>query len=116
MALHHLEVCKGDSKSFLIEFTEDDLPKNCTGWTVFFTVKTNYTDADVNALISRTDVVPAGADATAGKFYLNLTTAQTNKAVGKYWYDIKIKQSTNDRQTVITGEFRVNQTVTLRYS
>jgi len=116
MALHHLEVCKGDSKSFLIEFTQNDLPKNITGWTIFFTVKTNYSDTDVNAKISRTDVVPAGADATAGKFYLNLTTTQTNKPAAKYWYDIKIKQSTNDRQLVLGGEFRINETVTQRYS
>lgn len=110
MAVRNLEVVQRDTKTYRLNFTENDVAVDITGWTVYFTVKENFSDTDVNAKISKS-VIASGADALAGIVRVSLTSTDTNITYGKYYYDLKVKQSETSLTTMLNGIFQVNKTV-----
>lgn len=110
MAVRNLEVVQRDTKTYRLNFTENNVAVDITGWVIYFTVKENFSDTDANAKISK-NVVASGADALNGIVRVTLLTTDTNVAFGKYYYDLKVKQTLTDLQTMLTGIFQVNKTV-----
>jgi hypothetical protein len=113
MAVLNLDLVQKDTKTYRLNFTRNDVAVNITGWTIFLTVKENFSDSDDDAIISK-DVTPTGADAVAGIARIVLDSDDTNVTFGKYYYDIKAKQSATILETVLNGVFQVNKTVTQR--
>jgi hypothetical protein len=110
MAVKNLDIVQKDTKTYRLNFTENDVAVDITGWTVYFTVKENFSDTDVNAKISKS-VVASGADAEAGIVRISLTSTDTNIDYGKYYYDLKVRQSVTSLETMLNGIFQVNKTV-----
>jgi hypothetical protein len=109
-----LEVIQTNTKSWKISF-----PFDISGYILFFTVKKNLNDTDINAVIEKRIDCPYNIDSQNGIVYLNLSTEDTNIDIGQYFYDIKIQQDASGgevikRNTVGTGTFRVNATITIR--
>jgi len=117
MALvHDLQFIRANSKTYTLEFTLNNVAQDVTGWTVFFTVKTNYTDVDADAKIKVDVVAPNNSNSQAGKILVPLTIVQTDITPGTYYYDFKLKKSTGNAETIITGNFIINPNITIRNS
>ena len=114
-----LEVVKNDTKTWKLTVTDaDGTAIDISGYLVFFTVKQNLSDEDVNAIIKQNVVCPSDADSIAGICRIALTSTDTNVAIGTYYYDIKMQKNSGGtivwRKTIATGKFRVNLTATKR--
>ncbi len=93
-----------------LTFTDVDL----TGATVYFTIKVDSdTDpADTTAIISKDLTVHT--DPLLGKTTISLSPTDTDKTPGDYKYDIKLKKSTGDQQTVVKGKCEIKAAITNR--
>ena len=91
-----------------------------TGYTIFFTAKTNDNDSDGDALIKEdvtTHLDPDGADgASSGKSRITLSSTQTAIAVGNHYYDIQMKDASDNITTITADRFNVKQDITTRTS
>jgi hypothetical protein len=110
----NLEIIRGDSKSYLLEFTDGaGLAKDITGWVVFFTVTDNLEAVDdSHAQIVKT--VTVHTDPTHGKTTINLLSTDTN-LVGDYYYDIQVKYD-GKVETIVSGVITFNVDATKRSS
>lgn len=101
-------ITRGDDVSFISSFFEDDgSPKDITGWTIFFTVKTkkdyfSSTD-DTNAVISKT--ITSHTDAVGGKTAITLSNADTDVTPDQYYYDIQYLDGSGKVKTVKGAPF-----------
>lgn len=85
----NLEIVRKDTKNYRVILKRDGVAVDISGWTVYFTVKTDFNDADTDALISKNYLMPNNSDSQAGIGYLPLSSSDTNIAVGEYVYDMK---------------------------
>ena len=102
----NLQLVKKDSKTYEFRLVRNELPVNISGWYVYFTVKTDFNDADSAALISKSYQFPSNSESIGGVGYLALTTADTNIAVGEYYYDFKFIDGAY-RETFLRGKMVV---------
>lgn len=110
-----LTVFRGDDKVWNLNFTDaDGVAYDITSATVFFTVKTNKTDADASALISKD--VTSHSSPTDGETMITLTNSDTDIAVGTYYFDIQLVESGGTVTTCVEGQFVVKQDITVRTS
>lgn len=84
-----------------------------TGATVFFTVKRNIQDTDSQALINKT--VTSHTNPTLGQTSISLNASDV-AYVGEFYYDIKVKFSSNIISSVLTDKFILVDHVTIRTS
>lgn len=105
-----LTTYRENSMTITLTFTGIDL----TGATVYFTVKSAAdTDAtDTSALIKKD--ITSHTDAINGATEIVLTPTDTDIAVGKYKYDIKLKKADGQQTTTQVGEFIVKEAITNR--
>lgn len=93
-----------------LTFTGIDL----TGATVYFTVKTA---ADNDATDSTAPIkkdITSHTDAVNGATEIVLTPTDTDIAVGKYKYDIKLKKADGSQVTTQVGDFIVKEVMSNR--
>jgi len=115
MATNDLTVYKGDDKTYTLTFVDaDSAAIDITGYTVFFTVKTNKTDTDANAQISKT--VTSHSNPTGGITTITLTNSDTDLTPKRYHYDIQLKDTSSLITTVVVGTFILLQDITVRQS
>lgn len=102
----NLKITRGDTKSYLLHFTDENtVDKNITGWTIFFTVTCDLeATTDTNAKITKT--ITTHTDPTHGKSTINLTSTDTN-LVGDYYYDVQIKYD-GKIETILMGVITFN--------
>jgi len=86
-------------------------PVDLTGATVYLTVKTNLSDTDTNAVISKEFTV--FDDATAGNFCCEIT-AEEAQLTGNYYFDLVVKLATEEIYTIYSGTMNFSNTVTKR--
>mgnify|MGYP001431458292 CR=1 FL=1 len=93
-----------------LTFTGIDL----TGATVYFTVKTAADNdaTDSTALIKKD--ITSHTDAVNGATEIVLTPTDTDIAVGKYKYDIKLKKADGSQVTTQVGDFIVKEVMSNR--
>ncbi len=84
----NLHVFKKTTVNYLLNFTKNGLPKDISGWTIYFTVKEKIGDIDANAKINHD--LTTHEDAPNGKTIIGLTQTDTDR-VGDYHYDIVYK-------------------------
>lgn len=109
-------IVRGDTINIQLVFVnDDDTPEDITGWEIWSTLKANLTDADGSAEFQVTQVVPAGAEATAGEYTLSIPSTDTASVdEGTYWFDIQrvIPGAPPDVLTVVREEVDVVLDVT----
>lgn len=81
----NFHVFKKTTMNYELRFKENGIPKDITGWTIFFTVKEKIGDVDANAKINHD--LTTHQDALNGKTVIELTQIDTDR-VGDYHYDI----------------------------
>ena len=107
----NISIKRNNDKNFRITVKKDGVAYDITGWTVYFTVKKNASDADDKAIISKT--VTTHEDATNGITNIAIAANDTKtKPVGYYVFDIKVKDAQNKLQSSETGAFELVQEVT----
>ena len=106
----NLEAVRGDTKVYNLTFTG----QNITGWTVWMTIKSAYSDLDAAAKIQKT--VTSHTNPTGGVTQITLTAADTDDLSGTYKYDIQIKKVDGSIETVLFGDIIFDEDVTLAIS
>jgi len=104
-----LEITKATTKAYELQFREDGAPVDITGWSVYFTVKTNMKDLDASAKINK--IITTHSEPTNGKTLIELTTDDTNIDAGNYYYSIDYKDSESNQQVLFTGRIRITAPV-----
>jgi len=106
----HLTIIQGDSKNYTLTFRDTTgTALDISGWTIFFTVKRCYTDADVDALIRKDVEIPAGGG-TSGITTIELTHEDTELLpYGNYYYSIQARPSAGKLYTLIKGNYLVEE-------
>lgn len=114
MSERALSIIRGDSKAYHFNFRDAaGAPVNITGWMISMTVKANWSQADVEALVSID--VTNHLDALNGITLLDLTPAHTDGITpGRYYYDIQVKTSTGGITTIMRGPLSIEYDVTRR--
>jgi hypothetical protein len=108
-----MNVNRGDDSDFELTFTDvDGKIIDLTDGTVFFTVKKNKTDQDEDALIKKD--IEDFDHPTTGICILYLTSIETAKTPGNYWYDIQFKDKGGRISSTYAGKFVVSQDITTR--
>jgi len=100
------QIVQKDTKTYTFRLTRNRLPVNISGWYVYFTVKTDWTDADSSALISKTVLMPNNVESVAGIGYLSLTSIETDIPINEYFYDFKFVD-TDYRETFQRGHLNI---------
>jgi len=111
-----IEIIRGDDVALNATFKDDaGVAIDITGYTVFFTVKDNYTSTDDSAaIISKT--VTSHTAPLLGKTSIALTNTDTNLAETDYYYDFQLKDTTNKIASTQRGILAVTWDVTRRTS
>lgn len=106
-----LKLYRRNDKTYTVTFTDSNgAAIDITGYTVWFTVKSDVDDTDANAKIQK--VVTSHSDPTNGQTQIDLTNADTDIAEGRYVYDIQLLDTSSDVLTVIVGSFIILNRVT----
>lgn len=99
----NLEIPQGSTKAYELEFTENNLAKDITNWSVYFAVKENMEDADSAAKISK--IITSHLDPTNGKTLVELSSSDTD-LLGSYYYSFDYKTDDGDEGVLFHG--RIN--------
>lgn len=111
--MNDLTIYRGDDKDFTIHFKDAvDADVDITGWKVYFTVKKNESDVDVDAVITKD--ITSHTDPTGGDTKISLVGADTEDLAGNYYYDIQVKKTGGTVFTIVKGTFIVTKDITLR--
>lgn len=81
-----------------------------TGYTFYFSVKTDETDTDVEGLITKK--VTSHTDPTNGQTEVALSDSDMDITPGKYFYDVKMKDSSGNLTTWVKDVFKVAYQIT----
>lgn len=111
-----LEVYKGDSKDINLTIQDSSgTAIDITGYSFYMTVKSNATDSDDDAVIDKE--VTSHTDASSGETTISLSTTDTNQTVSsstnKYVYDVRMKDTSGKVTTLLSGNFKVLQNITV---
>lgn len=109
-------VVQGDDLPYTMYFTVDGVPVDISTWDFFHTIKTAYTDADVNALhqLQPTDFTVGNGNGTNDKLTFTVPrTATAAMAAGTYYQDLQAIRS-GVLTTFGKGQFVVEDQVTIR--
>jgi hypothetical protein len=111
-----IEIIRGDDVAINATFKDDaGVAINITGYTVFFTVKDNYTSTDdTGALISKT--ITSHSAPTLGQTTINITNTDSNLAEGDYFYDFQLKDTSSKIASTQRGSLSIILDVTRRTS
>ena len=110
-----LTIFRGDTINIdLTIYDSDGSALDITGYTFFFTAKTNKGDLDDGALIK--EDVTNHTDPTNGKTRITLSKEDTAVSIGNHYYDIQMKDTSGNITTITADRFNVVQDITLRES
>ena len=101
---NELKLTKGDSVTFRNTIKNNNVVVDISSYTCYFTVKTNKTDADADAVIGPITGTPINA--VSGIVDFILTTTHTSIDAGTYYYDIEIVDGATTN-TVISSTLSV---------
>jgi hypothetical protein len=101
-----LQIVQKNSKNFLIRLTRNKQPVNIANWTLCFTVKKLLTDSDLKSVISKDILIVDSIDSQNGKCYLSLTSSETNKPIGNYYYELMFVYG-DYREVFLRGELNI---------
>lgn len=108
----NLQCVAEDTKTYTFKLRRNNAPVNISGWSLYFTVKTDFNDLDSAAKISKTVIFSSNADSVNGIGYLSLTSHDTTLPIAEYFYDAKFVD-TGMRETFLRGKFIIVPTIRL---
>jgi hypothetical protein len=115
MGAKDFEIVKRDTSSIVVTVqNSDETPIDITGYTFFFTAKTNATDTDDNAVIKKD--VTSHSDPTNGQTTITLSATDTDVDPARLWYDIQMKDTSSNITTLLMGFVTIVQDITVRTS
>lgn len=112
-----LKINRGTTYIIGYQHQHDGTAEPLTGATVFFTVKSNEFDTDASdatAVIAKT--VASHTNAAAGETEIELTPTDTYKTPGRYFYDLRVKESNGRVYKVDEGTIKIDGSPTNRTS
>lgn len=110
-----ITIIKGDDKNLVVTVTDDNGDAiDITGYTIFFTAKTNQDDIDANAVISKD--VTSHTSPSEGISTIALASSDTDVTAGRYWYDIQIKDTSGKITSTSPYTLTITQDITERTS
>lgn len=113
---HNLTLNRRDHKTYCLAFKDEDGNAiDISGWSIFFTAKTNKLDTDDEAKIKKDIEVPSGTGPT-GTVRFTLEPSDTDVEAGTLYYDIQMKKPDGTILTPLIGLLSVVQDVTIRTS
>jgi hypothetical protein len=111
MTSNDINVYRGNDINLNITVTDSNgSPVDITGYTLWFTVKSDENDSDDEATIQKT--VTSHTDPTNGLTTFELTNTDTDIPHGTYLYDMQMKDTSNKITTLTKGYFNVTQDIT----
>lgn len=107
----NLDIYEGEDKTWTVTITDSaGDPIDITGYTFLFMVKTNISDTDANAIITKQ--ITSHSDPTNGVTQIALDSSDTEDSSGKYVYDYQwLDTSTKRRPILKEGTFEIEQRV-----
>jgi len=108
----NFEFVRGDDQILALAFTLDGVPKDITGWTIFFTVKKKVEDDDADAVIKKE--ITTHTDPMNGKTEIPILDTETDPLDGVYFYDVQYKDTLGIIKTVMLGTMSFLKDVTRR--
>jgi len=109
MVCKNLEIFKGSSKTYELIVKRDGTIEDITDWVIYFTIKENMGDSDANAKLTKS--VTSHTDALAGTTEIELTSSNTDIAVGNYYYSIDYKSDNDEIDILQHGKLNIRQPV-----
>ena len=110
---HNLVVYRGDTFAERLTFTDTDgVAVNITGWTIFFTLKTNKKDTDTLAIISKTITIIPNPE--LGIYDFVIPASELNTLLGMYYYDFQIKLADGKIYTFMSGSISFIEDISRR--
>ncbi|MEO5364475.1 MAG: hypothetical protein H7838_12745 [Magnetococcus sp. DMHC-8] len=107
---------RGDTREFAFEFTDSaGQPLNITGHELWFTMKRNINDADLDAVFQKRVVFPASQQSQQGAGVLTLTSAETDGiAPGIFAFDFQrvIPDNPPVVKTLMSGKISILPDIT----
>jgi len=109
---------RGDTSSIDFQLTEDGVPVDITGATVFLTAKPTVANEATDATAVMEVEVAAGdlTDPTQGKTTIPLSASDTDCEPGDYFYDIQVKKSSGAIVSIPARKLRISGDITRRTS
>jgi hypothetical protein len=112
----NLTLNRRDHKTYTLAFKDENGDYiDISGWSIFFTAKTNKLDTDDEAKI-RKDVDVSSGQGPTGRVSFTLTPSETDIEAGTLYYDIQIKKPDGTILTPLIGLLSIVQDVTIRTS
>lgn len=105
---------RGDTQTYNITMKDSaGLPLNISGGTIWFTMKLNASDTDVQAVIQKS--VTEHIDAVNGLSRVVLSASDTDVLLPntKYFYDFQYVDSFGNVKTILQGKVKILQDITL---
>lgn len=109
MQCKDLELYKKSTKAYELQFQKDGAGLDITDWTIYFTIKENMEDTDINAKVKKT--ITSHASPLEGKTLIELTSSDTNIDAGNYWYSIDYKDDEGNEDIILMGKIRIKEPV-----
>lgn len=106
---------RGDDWTLKLVLTSDSSVLNITGYTFWFTLKSNVEDADPGALqvTATPDISSSPTEASQGIIYIKASkTLTTNLTPGTFNYDVQQVDSSGNVQTLLIGKVKVVKDIT----
>ncbi len=95
-----LDIFAKSTKEYELVFYKNGVVADITDWTIYFTVKENMEDSDINAKITK--AITSHTSPTAGKTTLSLTSSDTNLD-GSYYYEISYLDDESNQDVTQSG-------------
>jgi len=109
--MQRINIIKADDKTITVTFKDaDGVVIDITGYTVFFTAKADLKSTDT--AIAKT--ITTHSDPEAGQTQIVLDQEDTDITVGKYFWDLQIKDTNDKISSTNMGELFIVQDVTER--
>lgn len=110
-----LSVKRGDDKGYTINVFRTvngvRVPRDITGWVIWFTAKANQDDTDADAAIGPIRI-DSHTDPTQGESLLELTSVQTAIEPCSYYCDLQFKDENDKIKSTQTGLLEITQDTT----
>jgi hypothetical protein len=114
-----IKITRGDTRRLVGKITASPggSPVDITNYYIWFTVKRRLADSDAGAFIQKqTGNGITVTDAPGGQFVIDILNADTSGSpsveLSEYVYDLQVKDSLNNIQTLSKGRFLVEYDVT----
>jgi hypothetical protein len=104
---------RGDSRDIEVQINDSDgNPFDLTGCTVYITVNSSKTPSDDSGAALQTSTT-SFSDPSSGLATLSLTNTLTQSInAGTYWYDIQLKDTSNNIVSLGSNKFIVKDDIT----